>query len=445
MLDNELNNYPVHRLVDWNNVNTSEDNISLWRKTKKSSSQGIQWLIMKWQDRKQGKTAKGKGYAERTLDEPRRSTDTRQTIRTSSYSSRASFHSTRSQVEADAIQMTRVPAIIPVAEHDLDNVSSAASPRPVAAFSYQGGGVAGEPQHSDPGTSNTKPETTHPPLRSYGSLIDPTKQATERARFKKDCWKNVQVGDFVRIYNEDQIPADVLILSTSDPDGACYVETKNLDGETNLKVRQALHSGRKVKHARDCEKTAFVIESEPPHANLYQYSGIVRWNQQNTSKTESPGKELAEPISINNLLLRGCSLRNTEWVLAVVIFTGRETKIMLNAGITPSKSSRISRELNWNVIYNFGILLCMCVISGIVQGVTWSQGNNSLDYFEFGSIGGRPSLDGFITFWTAVILFQNLVPISLWISIEIIKTAQAFFIYSDASMYYDKLDYPCTP
>jgi len=94
---------------------------------------------------------------------------------------------------------------------------------------------------------------------------------------------------------------------------------------------------------------------------------------------------------------------------------------------------------------NFCLLLIMCLVSGIVQGVTWSKGDESLDFFEFGSIGGSPPVDGIVTFWTAVILFQNLVPISLYISIEIIKLAQAFFIFSDAHMYYEKLDYPCTP
>lgn len=94
---------------------------------------------------------------------------------------------------------------------------------------------------------------------------------------------------------------------------------------------------------------------------------------------------------------------------------------------------------------NFCILLVMCLVSGIVQGVTWAKGDESLDFFEFGSIGGSPPVDGLVTFWTAVILFQNLVPISLYISIEIIKLAQAFFIFSDIHMYYDKIDYPCTP
>lgn len=94
---------------------------------------------------------------------------------------------------------------------------------------------------------------------------------------------------------------------------------------------------------------------------------------------------------------------------------------------------------------NFCILLVMCFVSGIVQGVTWAKGDESLDFFEFGSIGGSPPVDGLVTFWTAVILFQNLVPISLYISIEIIKLAQAFFIFSDIHMYYEKIDYPCTP
>jgi phospholipid-translocating ATPase len=317
--------------------------------------------------------------------------------------------------------MTPVPSPLPrtdglqLPEHD----------RPTTAFSYEGGGA--------------------PAAKNFGSLINPNFKASGKARFHQDYWKNVKVGDFVRIYNDDQIPADVVILSTSDPDGACYVETKNLDGETNLKVRHALRSGRKIKHARDCEKTQFTIESEAPQPNLYQYSGVTRWTQYSSKNPDSQGEEMVEPISINNLLLRGCNLRNTDWVLGVVIFTGFDTKIMMNAGITPSKRSRIARELNWNVIYNFIILFLMCFLSGLIQGITWSEGNNSIDYFEFGSIGGKPSLDGFITFWAAVILFQNLVPISLYISLEIIKTCQAFFIYSDIEMYYEKIDYPCTP
>lgn len=417
ILDIELNNSPVHRLLDWNNVNVSDDDISLWRRFKKATSRGMATV---WKKLKRGKKElPGQRYAARALDEPRESYETRETRRASAFSARTertSFESAR-----ENIQMTPVPSPLPLS----DGLQLPDHDRPKTAFSYEGGGASA--------------------AKNFGSLINPNLKAPGKARFHQDYWKNVKVGDFVRIYNDDQIPADVVILSTSDPDGACYVETKNLDGETNLKVRHALRSGRKIKHARDCEKTQFTIESEAPQPNLYQYSGVTRWTQYSSKSPSARGDEMVEPISINNLLLRGCNLRNTDWVLGVVVFTGFDTKIMMNAGITPSKRSRIVRELNWNVIYNFIVLFLMCFVSGLIQGITWSEGNNSIDYFEFGSIGGKPSLDGFITFWAAVILFQNLVPISLYISLEIIKTCQAFFIYSDTEMYYDKIDYPCTP
>lgn len=391
ILDNELNNSPVHRLVDWNNTNVSTDDISLWRRIKKATSRFIARtyrLIFRKKD------ATKAGYS------ARQSFDANARRRASVISA------------LENIQMTPVPSPSPRDDMHMPPFEEV-------------GGQAKE--------------------KNFGNLINPRLPVTGKPRFHQDCWKNVQVGDFIRIYNDDQIPADVVILSTSDPDGACYVETKNLDGETNLKVRHALRSSRKIKHARDCEQTEFIIESEPPQANLYQYSGAARWNQYDPRNPHEKGQEMAEPITINNLLLRGCNLRNTEWVLAVVVFTGFDTKIMMNSGITPSKRSRISRELNWNVIYNFIILAIMCLLSGLIEGIAWSGGHGSLDFFEFGSIGGTAALNGLVTFWAAIILFQNMVPISLYITLEIIKTCQAFFIYSDREMYYEKLDYPCVP
>ena len=442
VLDNELNNSPVHRLVNYNNVNISADDISLWRKIKKATTRGIiaTYRLLKARFSKKGHP--GKAYAQRALDEPRTSRDTMRD-RTSMMTSRTSLHSVQSM--NDGIQMTPVPSPQPGQQRTLGHGQLVPEELPNTAYSFEEERLSKSIKDKLSVPNGNKRQNDQVPTKFYGSLINPVKSVPETARFKKDYWKSVQVGDFVRIYNDDQIPADVVILSTSDPDGACYVETKNLDGETNLKVRQALHSGRNLKHAKHCEQAEFILESEPPHANLYQYNGVIRWNQRDLMQPTEPGTPMAEPVSINNLLLRGCSLRNTEWVLGVVVFTGQETKTMLNAGVTPSKRARIARELNWNVIYNFIILFFMCLISGIVQGVTWAQSNNSIRYFEFGSVADSPPLDGFVTFWASVILFQNLVPIALFISLEIIRTAQAFFIYSDSWMYYDKIDYPCTP
>jgi phospholipid-translocating ATPase len=437
VLDNELNNAPVHRLVGFNNVNTAEDQISIWRRFKKANTRAILSVWSLWKKRKSSKKdEKGKSYADRAMDESRPSIETRAT---SQASQRTSFHTVRSINEGEAIQMTPVPSPLPGQRSQLEEVEGSSRTNGGDLYDDIHAGPKGHQQQA----SGSK---SVPPSRYFGNIINPFCQPADTARFKRDYWKNVQVGDYVRLYDGEEIPADLVVLSTSDADGSCYIETKNLDGETNLKVRNALHCSRSVKHARHCEMSQFKIESEAPHANLYSYSGVLKWEDRNRSDPDAPPTDMAEAITINNLLPRGSSIRNTEWVLGIALFTGQETKIMLNSGITPSKRARISKDLNWNVIYNFIILSFMCLVAGIVQGVTWGRSDTSHSLFEFGSYGdNRPAVDGFITFWAAVILFQNLVPISLYITLEIIRTLQAVFIYSDVSMYYDKIDYPCTP
>lgn len=397
-------------------MNVEEDNVSSWRKFKKASSKffGSIWRAIESLWKKDPKKS-----AMASIADPRPSIETHATNRQSIISprtERTSFMSAREE-----IQMTPMASPLPQT-HNTDSLPVPGTPRPDTRLSYN----ADQPDALE---------------RVQGDLINHDRPTNGGARFHKDHWKNVQVGDFVRLYNDDELPADIIVLSTSDPDGACYVETKNLDGETNLKVRTALRCGRTLKHARDCEKAEFSIESEAPQPNLYKYNGAINWKQ----KVHGIEKEMSEPISIDNVLLRGCNMRNTDWVLGIVVFTGHDTKIMMNAGITPSKRARIARELNFNVICNFGILLVMCLIAAIVNGIAWGKSDASQAFFEYGSIGGSAGLTGFITFWAAVIVFQNLVPISLYISLEFVRTLQAIFIYSDVEMYYDVIDQPCVP
>lgn len=166
---------------------------------------------------------------------------------------------------------------------------------------------------------------------SQGTVINPHLPVAGTARFRYDFWKNVRVGDFVRVKNDDEIPADLLILATSDNDGACYVETKNLDGETNLKVRQALKCGQRIRHSHDCEKAQFWIETEPAHANLYSFNGVAKWYDYNSPDYDDSYPENSpvgfEAVTINNVLLRGCSLRNTDWVIGVALLLALKLKL----------------------------------------------------------------------------------------------------------------------
>lgn len=414
ILDIELNNAPVHRLLNWNNVNVQEDNVSTWRRFKKANSRffGLIWHTIEsiWSKKARKQLAERKAPVT-DADEPRASIETQRTR----MSIRQSLNLVRNSMASrqEDIQMTPVP-----------------SPSP--------GGVRIELP------SDHEKQKAEAMFKMKTDFINYTREV-KGARFKKDAWKNVVVGDIVRIYNGDELPADLIILATSDPDGACYVETKNLDGETNLKIRQALRCGKGLKHARDCERAEFYIESESPQANLYKYTAAIKWKQEVPGYPDDEPEDMTEPVSIDNMMLRGCNLRNTEWILGVVVFTGHDTKIMMNAGMTPSKRARIAREMNYNVMYNFGFLFIICVLAAIINGVSWAKTDASSYFFDFGSNGGTPALSGFITFWAAIIAFQNLIPISLYITLEIIRTLQAVFIFSDIEMYYEPIDQPCVP
>ncbi|EPE08133.1 phospholipid-transporting atpase 1 [Ophiostoma piceae UAMH 11346] len=430
--DKTLNNSPVYRLLDWQNVNVVQDNVSMWRRFKKATTRFIStfWHLIQGLWKKDGKGKEKAGDADAYENDPRASLETRRTHRESMlspYSDRTSFTSAR-----EDIQMTPVPSPrqAPPQMQDMLTVAQANQPnaRPTSAFSF-----------------NPATEERFDLFKVKPDVINHDMLPAGKARFHRGHWKDLQVGDFVRIFNDEELPADIVVLATSDPDGACYIETKNLDGETNLKFRQSLRCGRGLKHARDCERAQFVVDSEPPQANLYKYNGALKWTQSFENDPTGAPRDMSEPITIDNMLLRGCNLRNTEWALGIVLFTGNDTKIMMNAGGTPSKRARIARELNFNVICNFVVLFVMCLIAAIVNGVSWAKTDASSSYYEAGPFGSTAPLAGFITFWAAVILFQNLVPISLYITVEIVRTLQAIFIYSDVEMYYDKTDQPCIP
>ncbi|KAI9247690.1 hypothetical protein BDA99DRAFT_525768 [Phascolomyces articulosus] len=302
--------------------------------------------------------------------------------------------------------------------------------------------------------------------KKHSSLV---RQPVDK-RWKKTLWQDLRVGDFVYLRNDDAVPADIAILSTSEQDGLCYVETQNLDGETNLKIMRSLQATSEINTVDDCKRSEFYIESEAPHANLYTYNGALKFKVDMDDFNEedegsggmspmviSPSSELepmeeddyevshekTEAITSSSVLLRGCVVRNTGWVIGLVLFTGNETKIMLNSGKTPSKRSKIEKATNPHVIANFVLLFVLCVICSIAASIVYST-PTSADFFE-SKDAESAVMEGFLMFWTTLVIYQNIIPISLYISVQIVKTAAAYFIHTDIDMYNERLDQPCIP
>lgn len=202
-----------------------------------------------------------------------------------------------------------------------------------------------------PVPSLRRSSTVHPPSlprdkKNERPPLEGKLAANGDVRWKTTQWKDLNVGDYIMMRSDDDVPADVVILATSDDDNICYIETQNLDGETNLKVKNALSATKDIASVEDCQNAEFYIESEPPHVNLYAYSGVMKWQIDAEEAEDGIPYEKTEPITYSNLLLRGCVVRNTDWVIGVVVFTGRDTKIMLNSGQTPSKRSKMAKATN---------------------------------------------------------------------------------------------------
>ncbi|KAH0536820.1 hypothetical protein FGG08_006353 [Glutinoglossum americanum] len=248
--------------------------------------------------------------------------------------------------------------------------------------------------------------------------------------FEATKWVNVAVGDIVRVESEEPFPADLVLLASSEPEGLCYIETANLDGETNLKIKQAIPETANLVSPSELSRLGGRLRSEQPNSSLYTYEATL------TMAAGGGEKEL--PLAPDQLLLRGATLRNTPWIHGVVVFTGHETKLMRNATATPIKRTAVERMVNIQILMLVSILVGLSLISSIGDLIVQSTASSKLQYlFIANTNAGKQFISNIFTYW---VLYSNLVPISLFVTIEIVKYYHAFLINSDLDIYYDRTD-----
>ena len=256
--------------------------------------------------------------------------------------------------------------------------------------------------------------------------------------FHETEWKKLRVGDIVKVKKDEFFPADLLFLSSSNGDGICYVETMNLDGETNLKRKQALEATMSLNEEHCFHSFKAFIQCEDPNEKLYSFLGTLYYNEQQY------------PLSPQQILLRDSKLRNTSYIYGTVIFTGHDTKVMQNAMEPPSKRSSVERRMDKIIYLLFVILFVIATFGSIVFGMKTkheiSPGNYAWylrpDQANIFFDPNRASFAAFCHFLTSLMLYVCLVPISLYISIEIVKVLQSTFINQDQNMYCAESDKP---
>ncbi|XP_029920908.1 phospholipid-transporting ATPase IC [Myripristis murdjan] len=249
-------------------------------------------------------------------------------------------------------------------------------------------------------------------------------------RFQESKWRHIQVGDVVRLKKNDFIPADILLLSSSNPNSLCYVETAELDGETNLKFKMGLRvTDERLQEESQLARFDALIECEEPNNRLDKFTGTMLWRRERY------------PLDLDNMLLRGCKIRNTDFCHGLVIFAGADTKIMRNGGKTRFKRTKIDELMNY-MVYTIFVLLIL-VAAGLAIGHTfWYEEIGSKAWYLYDGKDEDASYRGFLSFWGYIIVLNTMVPISLYVSVEVIRLGQSKFINWDLQMYFPEKDTP---
>lgn len=241
-------------------------------------------------------------------------------------------------------------------------------------------------------------------------------------------WREINVGDVVLLERDSGVPADLVLLHADEPSDTAYVETKGLDGETNLKSKKPLPDISKLCQDADsianCENT-FVVED--PNLDLYKFDGRVHVN----------GRTL--PLTNSEILYRGSVLRNTPKAIGLVIYSGEECKIRMNANKNPRvKAPALQGKVNRVVIVVAALVFFMAVILTIGYVVWRPTTENSAWYLQSASVPIGHVLTSFI------IMLNTMLPLSLYVSLEIVKVAQ-MFLMNDVDMYDPDSDTPMEP
>lgn len=247
--------------------------------------------------------------------------------------------------------------------------------------------------------------------------------------FRETTWSELHVGDIVKIEKDQQVPADLLLLYSSEEKGNCFIETKNLDGETNLKEKKANSNLQAVYSEGDYAKmysTNLSFSFERPNPYLYNFTGKIQLRDSSML-----------PLDNNNFILRGCSLRNTNFIYGAVTYNGHESKIMLNSVKAQPKVSLLERMMNKQIFKIVIIQISICLFFAVFSVIYQELYKSELKYMEFekdNSLSTEWYISWPIYLGKWLLILNNFIPISLMVSHEMVKYIQAMVISKDKKM-----------
>ncbi|EDW00129.1 GH12697 [Drosophila grimshawi] len=243
--------------------------------------------------------------------------------------------------------------------------------------------------------------------------------------------QNVAPGDLVVVERDCDVPCDLLLLRTTDPHGKCFITTANLDGESNLKTLMVPRDLPTVP-IEEMHKLG-VIECESAITDLYSFNGKIEL---------AGGEGRVLPLSADNVLLRGSRVKNTECVIGCAIYTGMTTKLQLNSRLTRNKTASSEIYVNRFLIFVLVALIAIVTLLYFLKRYEELFVIPKLTYLG-------PAADGYSVkqflqdYLSFLILFNYLIPISLYVTIELQRIISGFYMEWDMELYEKETDQQC--
>ncbi len=284
----------------------------------------------------------------------------------------------------------------------------------------------------------------------------------ERYNSSTNTWEetqsgNLYVGDIISVMENDTFPADIILIDSNLPEGICYIETGTLDGEKTLKLKESSAQTAELINLSGIKNNRFkfsgVILADLPNPELYQLNGVMHLkyfannNNDNDNNDEiNKIQKIDIPLDPKQLLLKGAKLKNTEWVVGIVVYSGLNCKIMKNAKDPVPKYSSLEKLMNMSLIFIFIFQTILCIISAFLRGYFYTKNKlNKVDKIKISEDFNLPisfgytiydyPIESFLNYFTYLLLINTMIPISLIITMEVVKIFQGMF------MKYDKYSY----
>uniref|UniRef100_A0AAJ7UDE7 Phospholipid-transporting ATPase n=1 Tax=Petromyzon marinus TaxID=7757 RepID=A0AAJ7UDE7_PETMA len=241
--------------------------------------------------------------------------------------------------------------------------------------------------------------------------------------------KHVRVGDIVYVRCEESFPCDLVLLTSNWSDGRALVTTASLDGETDLKTYLAPARSPRVRSPQDFSGFSAAVECRQPHPDLYRFEGHITIHNAEEAELSVP-----DSLGPENLLLRGSRLKNTDFIYGAAVYTGMETKMALNYRSKSQKRSVVEVSMNSFLLVYLCLLLCEALL-GVVLKSVWQldarRGGAGAWYNEAppqGPAQRSATLQFLVDFLDFLILFNYVIPVSLYVTVEMQKFLGSRFI-----------------